>query len=382
MTNAEQGTAHNTPADRPADFSLSLDDLEDFARGAAFLGTGGGGDPYVGRLILQNQLRAGGPLRIITLADLDPASLVVCVAVMGAPTVMTEKVPSVAALETSLRQIEQTVGRRADALIPLEVGGINATIPLALGAKLGLPVVNADGMGRAFPEIQMVTFGIYGCPLSPVAVSNERADTVTVRTADNLRGEVLARAVTVRMGGASHVAMYPMTGEGAARTAIPDTLRLALNIGRIIRTARQDKLDPMEALADHLAAHDTPRLCTVLFDGKVVDVRRETRGGFNVGHVVLEGGAGYDGRMTVSFQNENLLAERDGQAVAMVPDLITIVDRETMEPITTESLRYGQRAKVVGLSVPPIMRSRAALDTFGPRAFGLDRDYQPLEELV
>lgn len=36
-----------------------------------------------------------------------------------------------------------------------EVGGANSFEPLVVGAKVGLPVLDADGMGRAFPELQV-----------------------------------------------------------------------------------------------------------------------------------------------------------------------------------------------------------------------------------
>lgn len=37
-------------------------------------------------------------------------------------------------------------------------------LPFALAARRGLPVIDADGMGRAFPELQMVTFYLDGIP--------------------------------------------------------------------------------------------------------------------------------------------------------------------------------------------------------------------------
>ncbi|RMF07998.1 MAG: DUF917 domain-containing protein [Alphaproteobacteria bacterium] len=361
--------------------TLRQEDLQDFVRGAAFLGTGGGGDPYVGRLILQQEMAKGAEVRILPLADLADDALVVPVAMMGAPTVMTEKVPSIEALQRALDEVARGAGRKVDALIPLEIGGINSTMPLVVGARGRLPVVNADGMGRAFPEIQMVTFGVYGCPISPVVVANELGDVVTVRAVNNKQGEDLARSVVVRMGGAAHIALYPMTGADVKATAIPDTLTLALDIGRIIRTARAERKRPEVALCDHVSRLPVPRTVKVLFDGKIVDVRRETKGGFNVGSVSLDGIADWQGVFKVEFQNENLIAYHDGAVRAMVPDLITLVDRETGEPITTECLKYGQRVKVIGLSVPPIMRTPEALATFGPRAFRLDHDYVPLEEI-
>lgn len=363
-------------------FSLSLGDLPDFVRGAAFMGTGGGGDPYVGRLVLINEMEGGGKLNIIALDDLDDDAFVMPVAMMGAPTVMTEKMPSVDAFEAALRAAEAHFGRRVDALIPLEVGGINSVMPLVLGARLGLPVVNADGMGRAFPEIQMVTFGVYGCNISPVFVTNEKGDLVTVHTQNNKDGEDLARSVVVQMGGAAHIVCYPMSGRDVKNTAIPETLTLAHTIGRTIRLAREQSIDPIQSLFDHLAGQSVPRAASILFDGKIIDVRRDTRGGFNVGRIIMEEIGQTGGRCEVEFQNENLIARRDGVVVAMVPDLITIVDRETAEPLTTESLKYGQRVKVIGLGVPEIMRTPEALATFGPGAFNLGLEYVPLEKLV
>ena len=86
--------------------------------------------------------------------------------------------------------------------------------------------------------------------------------------------------------------------------------------------------------------------------------------------------------MEITFQNEHLVAYRNGKMVAIVPDLIAIVDGETAQPIPAEGLRYGQRVKVIGTSAAPIMRTPEALKVFGPRCFGLDMDFTPIEELL
>ncbi|HEY8352211.1 MAG TPA: DUF917 domain-containing protein, partial [Sphingomonadales bacterium] len=92
-------------------------------------------------------------------------------------------------------------------------------------------------------------------------------------------------------------------------------------------------------------------------------------------------GFGASGRMTVEFQNENLVARRDGEIVGLVPDILTFLDSETAEPVTTERLRYGQRLKLVGVGVPPLLRSAEALAVFGPQAFGIAHQYRPIEEI-
>ena len=88
------------------------------------------------------------------------------------------------------------------------------------------------------------------------------------------------------------------------------------------------------------------------------------------------------GKAVVSFQNENLTATIDGELRCMVPDLITIVDAETAHAIPTERLAYGQRVAIIACSAPPQLASMAALKVMGPRAFGIDRDFQSLTELT
>lgn len=360
---------------------IDINDLEDFVRGAAFFGTGGGGDPYIGKLIVEQELKNKNNIDIIQPDDLCDDAFVVPVGCMGAPTVMTEKLPSTSALEYVLRKMEKIVGKKADAIIPFEIGGINSVMPLVLAARTGLPVVNADGMGRAFPEIQMVTFGVYGCDISPIVISNEQGDIVTLDTHSNRQGESLARAVVVKMGAQAQIGIYPMSGREVKKSCIPETLQLALSTGRTIREAGSKGEDPFEALKNMFASGVNQRVFRVLFDGKIIDVKRNTVDGFTVGEVDLEGISGQQGCLKVVFQNENIIVYKDGVPVAMVPDLITIMDRETAEPLTTDSLKYGQRVKVVGLSVTDVMKTDEALSVFGPSCFGLKEVYVPLADL-
>lgn len=362
-------------------FRLTRQDLEDLARGAAFLGTGGGGDPYCGRLMVEQALDEGCTVEVIDLDEVPDDALIIPTAMMGAPTVLIEKLPRGDEALLSLKRLEQHLGRKAFATMPIECGGINSTMPLVVGARLGLPVVDADGMGRAFPELQMETFHVYGVSGTPMAITNEYGDTALVTTHDNKMMEWLARGITIRMGGASYIAEYAMDGATAKRTSVPRTLSLGMTIGRGIRIARQRHVDPFQALIELL--RDTPyRLGAVIFDGKVIDVLRMTTEGFAKGRAVLESATDPGQKMEILFQNEHLVARVNGELKAIVPDLICVLDSDTAEPITTEAIRYGQRVKVMAVSVPEIMRTPEALAVFGPHAFGLNEPFRPLETLL
>ena len=99
------------------------------------------------------------------------------------------------------------------------------------------------------------------------------------------------------------------------------------------------------------------------------------------GKVLLEGIAEYKGQSAyVEFQNENLTATVEGEILATTPDLICLVDTDTFQPVPTDALKYGKRVMVVGLKCFPLWRTQAGLDLVGPRYFGVDTDYIPLEE--
>lgn len=357
------------------------EDIDDLARGAALLGTGGGGDPYIGSLILKQAMADGRSVKIIDADELDDDALVVPLASVGAPTVAIEKLPNGNEGDLSLRRLETVLGRKAAAVMPAEIGGFNSLAPLVVAARLGLPVVNADGMGRAFPQLPMVTFHVFGLSVCPATIANEHGEVMVIETDDNQRAERIVRSLVTAMGGFVAMALYPMTGAQVKRVAVHDTLALAIGAGRTIREAREAHRDPFESLLAYLGATEYYKHAKVIFDGKIVDLIRETKGGFAIGRAVIDGIGDHGGRMEVIFQNENLIARLDGKTMAIVPDLVCLLDRETAEPITTEGLKYGQRLKVLISSVPPIMRCPEALAVFGPRAFGFDEDFVPVEDI-
>ncbi|WP_101847349.1 DUF917 domain-containing protein [Zhihengliuella sp. ISTPL4] len=362
-------------------WELTAADLPDLARGATLLGTGGGGDPYIGKMLVERVL-GDGTITILDPDDLADDLFVIPTAQMGAPTVMVEKIPAGTEPTLALRTLEDHLGRKAEATMPIECGGINSMIPLIVAAETGLPVVDADGMGRAFPELSMETFAVYGVHGSPLALAGERGERVVIDTGDDDRQmEWLARGITIRLGGVGHIAEYAMTGADVRRTAVPRTISMALALGRAIRLAREEHRSPFEAIAATLSTTLYPHM-RELCVGKVVDVERRTTEGFAKGRAAIAPLGAEDDTFEIAFQNENLTARRGGQLVAIVPDLICVVDHETAEPITTEGLRYGQRVRVLGISTPAMMRTPEALAVFGPSAFGLTEEFAPVERMA
>lgn len=359
---------------------IELDDLEALSLGAAILGTGGGGDPYIGRLALKNLIERTSCPTVIEVDDLDDDAFVITVGMSGSPSVMLEKLVDHSFGDAALRRFERLVGRRADAIMPVEIGGLNSLIPLMTSCLTNLPVINGDGMGRAFPTLDRTSFGIAGISAFPVVTVNERAEVAIVEASSHERGERIARSALVAMGASGTCAFYPMTGLEAKQTAVKGTLSLALALGRAVASARATKINPFHAILDVAAAASPSIEGRILFSGKVNDIGRDTIGGYNIGSGVLSSDNSSE-EAHFSFQNEFTNIRCGDKVLAVVPDLIAFLDSETAQPITCETIRYGQRVTVIGLSAAPHFRTPEGLAATGPQSFGLADTYVPLEQL-
>lgn len=350
---------------------IGVDDMESIAIGGAILGTGGGGDPYIGKLMAQSAIRAHGPVTLVDIDALEDDALVVPVCMMGAPTVMTEKLPQGDELMTAFRQLERLMGRKIDAVLCAEAGGVNSTTPFVVAAASGLPLVDGDGMGRAYPELQMVTFTLHGVKATPMVLCDDKGNSLVLETVSNSWTEKLARAATVEMGGSALLAFYPMTGKVAKKAVVRGTLSLCARLGEALAEARRAHRDPVAAVAAILGAE-------VIFHGRVRDIERRTVGGFARGTADFEGVEEWQGgRMKLDFQNEFLMAERDGEIIVTTPDLITLLDADTGVPVTADSLRYGLRLVALAIRGNDQFRSPEGLVLVGPRYFGYEVDYRP-----
>lgn len=357
-------------------FRVNSENMEAIALGGAFLGTGGGGDPYIGKMMARSVMANAGGVDVIDAADVPDDALCVPVCMMGAPTVMLEKLPNGDEALEALSALESYLGKKADYLICIEAGGLNSTIPFAVAAATGLPLIDGDGMGRAFPELQMVSLTMHNISSTPMVLADEKGNSSVINTVSNLWTERLARAQTIEMGGAALVALYPMSGADVKRGLLHGTLSLIRELGQTILDERQANRHSGDALIARCGGID---LCTA----RVVDIERKTEGGFTRGRARLRGLDADAGReFFLSFQNEFLcLEDADGKPLALTPDLICALDADGGLPVTTESLRFGLAIRLIGLKADPQWRSPAGLDLAGPGYFGYEHDFVPVEDL-
>ncbi len=346
---------------------ITEDDLEPLAIGAWILGAGGGGSPYHAYLNIRQLYRAGRRVMLMDPASLADDDLVAVVSNMGAPLVGQERLSDPEIAARPVRMMENYLGRRFRAVMSLEIGGGNAIQPLLVAAVLDLPVVDADCMGRAFPEAQMTSFAIGDLPMFPLTLADIRDNEVIVaRAASWPWMERISRRVCVAVGSIAATCKAPRTGREVKEWGIPHSVTRAIGIGRVVLDARARHDDPIAAVVAHTGG-------TRLFGGKVVDVDRRTTEGFLRGRARIAGvddDRGHD--LVLEFQNEFALGLLDGAPHVMTPEIICVMDTVTGEAIGTETLRYGQRVTVVALPCAPILTTDKGLSLVGPRAFGYD----------
>lgn len=355
--------------------------LAAFARGCDVLGAGGGGQAGHGLPLALHAVAEHGPVRVVELSDLPADELVMPCAYLGAPEVEIERIGTGRESVGIRRQVETHFGRPVAALMCTEVGGFNGPGSVALAAHAGLPLLDADGMGRAFPGIEQVAMQVAGIAASPSVLSDEHDRVVMVQAESGEWLERLARSVTTAFGDRGVSSEYVMTVEQAAGAVVPGTISMATRIGRVLdecaaagsaTTAAVDRL--AEELGGVRLAECRVSQVHAVKNSATATVTTNARR-----TALLEGVNRDEGRwLRLEAGHEYHAVLEDGELRATVPDIITLFDVHSGEPVPVRDLRYGLRVVVFALPCPPLWRSPEALRLVGPRAFGLAVDYVPL----
>ncbi|KAK8139057.1 hydantoin utilization protein A [Apiospora sp. TS-2023a] len=387
---------------------LSETDLDWITIGCYILGTGGGGSPYQHMLRLRELLRAGATVRIISPWDLRDDDIVACGGGKGSPQVSIEKPYGNEILE-SQKELYDYLKIQPTAVIALEIGGGNGLQGLILGASIhmDIPVVDGDWMGRAYPVSHQTTPVVYGegsvaekknrkATMIPSCISDGNGRSLLMtRARSELDAERAFRAALATMGSHVGCAKGPVCGEDAKSWVVENTVSLAWRIGRAVARARAaNQVDSVaEAIVDEVGGAESAR---VLFRGKIVGVERVTRMGHAYGEVIIESTATCGGettttakaaaeRLVIPFKNENIYAKKidaggEEEILAIVPDLVCVIDAQNGEAIGTQEYRYGLLVVVIGITASEKWTStQRGVDIGGPKGFGFDElEYVPL----
>lgn len=278
----------------------------------------------------------------------------------------------------AVKALSTYLGKKFQGVVRSEAGG--ATVDALMVANaLDVPVVDGCMSGRAVPDMQQSTTFINGLSGAPAALVTRWGDTIIIEKAvDDYRLEDLARTIAVASGGGVSLASNVLSGAEIKRAIIPGAFSQAILYGRTVREAREQGKDPIAALLKVSSGYK-------MFQGRVTKSEIKGERGFNWGDIEIQGTGPYVGHTyKVFLKNENIVAWLDGKPDAMAPDFISNLDPATGDALSGQGLgAYPMNAAVVMVGIPasPLWRTPKGIEVFGPRVFGFDFDYLPLEEL-
>ena len=336
--------------------------------GPLFWAREAGGDSRVDLLIAKECIAEWGPVVLQAVDDLCCDAWVAPIGYMGAPMVCLEKIPSGREFLVIAQQLKKCNSPPA-ALVPFEIGGSNAFAPFCAAGQLGLPVLDADTFGRAFPEMHMSACELAGIRPSPAIIVDNTDQYAILHANDGKSMERHLRALTTSMGASAAVCTYPMQGRQAKEALIKGSLSCAIAMGKAFIEA----MDKGGCSLPHLLS---PWGGKFLFEGAIADIASCLDDSFLKGEAVIEKGKE---EWKIHFQNEFLAIEGlKGEFLATTPDIIAVFDSESCLPIPVERLAIGLHVCVYALPAPSVWKTKAGLALVGPRSFGFPCDYQPI----
>ncbi|KAL2074474.1 hypothetical protein VTL71DRAFT_8252 [Oculimacula yallundae] len=364
---------------------LSELDLQFLQDGTGVLGVGSCGEPYPAYIACLLALRSGKNITIRRQNTLPDDAVVLVAGFMGSPTVYLERIPGLNEVTDAMKGVMRSAGiSKFDAVIPNEIGGMNAFEALLAAHRFDKSALDADLVARAYPKVWQTVRCLEEIPVAPAAVADGGGNTMMFpNPRDNKHAEDLMRDACTELGSLSGMCVNPVYGV-EARTLPKNSFSHAWMIGRSIALSRSLKQDPVTSLLE--SEHGI-----LLFTGKIISVTRKVGEGFTRGSVLLEAiseshpSSLIDSdpvpSLLVDFENENLSAilktpGQDDRVLAVCPDLITFLDKANGAPLGISDYKYGLRVSVIALRAPPMWITEKGLELGGPKAFDLNMEYQ------
>lgn len=336
---------------------LERADTAAFCAGADLLGGGGGGDSDVVEQLLDATL-AQAPVRVIDVSELPESALVIHAGALGAPDVVRERHFAPSDLERAIQALARHVGRTPAAIGAIQVGGLNAAAAAIAAGVNGLPLVDGDLMGRAFPRLVHTRPARHGHAPTPLALAGPEGHLGVLGESPQESLDELVAGMAMSMGGAVAIACHAMDARTLNSLGLAGTIRRCLDLGRSYLSGRGDTTDE---LLSRLGA-------TGVSVARVVAGVEATSS--SPGHTTLT--RTDDGSVVrLDHIDEFLGVSINGRSVAEVPTVVIALDGHSHRVLHVGELAVGHT--VVLAALRPV--SDTMLDdafAVGMDAFGFD----------
>ena len=302
--------------------------------GGAFLGGGGGGSELEGLKTLEEALKYG-EIELHSIDEFNADDVIVTASAVGSPA-STESYISVEQVVDNLALFKAIYGQEIKGIITNENGGHSTTNGWILAAATGIPLVDAPCNGRAHPTGVMGSMGLetisdYETVQTAAGGKADMAVSVSIRGKLD-RASRMVRQAAVESGGLVTVLRNPVGAAYVKEHAAIGSLAMAIEVGKILDEAA-DTGDAIEKLSD---MYDL----SLVAQGRVVACNLTIEGGFDHGSIVIDDG---DQQYKVTFWNEFMSVEAEGQRLATFPDLIGLLEETSKRVLTSAMVKEGDR---------------------------------------
>lgn len=322
---------------------LTKEDCIQALYGGLLLGGGGGGSIQMGFDAVEEAFRHTDAISMLDITELNPEDTVVNVSMVGAPSAK-DTCCTVDHWRTVLKNFENASGARIAGFATCENGGVSTSNGWVISALTGIPMVDAPSNGRAHPTGPMGSIGLNLCP-----------DYMTVQAACGGKGEKyvesvsrgsmtatshLIRQTAVAAGGLCCVLRNPVTAEYAGKKAAVGAIAQAMAIGK----GYMDNKGDVEGILAFLQnEYDAQVICRGTTCGYTLCMD----GGYDVGAVhVRADGDDYE----LTYWNEYMTMEKNGQRLGTFPDLLCTLDAATGYALS--SAEVDNDMDVIMLKIP------------------------------
>ncbi|PLR76716.1 DUF917 domain-containing protein [Bacillus sp. V3-13] len=356
-------------------WQIKKQDIPLLAIGAKILSCGGGGDTKTVQHLLMSIMSDQDEIIVKTISDLVD-EWVVAVGIMGSTILFDEHIPSGREGVQVLELYESTHKTKVGALIPIEIGGVNALTPLVTAVLKNFPVVDGDGMGRAFPELSMTTFHLSGIPVAPLVLQTHD-EHMFIQDLDTIQSTTeLAKDFMVRNEGFAHLLCFAANARKIKTSMIPGSLKLIHRLGVAVKkdTSKSQKIEEIsDVFENSIYGRPNP-----VISGVVSEVNRWFEKGSLVGKLTVEGRSSFaNKRIEIEFKNE-FISIKEEQYVSTTPDLILVLNDDNLLPYSVSEIQAGHSVIVFAVQAPNILRTKEMLELVGPENFDLAVSYKTL----
>ena len=326
-------------------------DIIEILYGATLLGAGGGGSLKQGLDMIQGLKDDGEQIELdlLDVSEMRDDAYAVMVAGLGSPVAMLDPDmprfgPDAVFAYRAFQKAFAAEGKKLEYLYSGEMGGFNTFTPMLVAilsdkdpAKR-IKFVDADGNGRAVPELNTTINAFYDHPPKPMGMGSPYGDEIIVYPTTDHSGEQIARQMCMLYNMRIGFATWGMNKEEITNILDVGCVTKAQKIGKAILTAKETGSDVMDELKK---AFEVREFCRGTIEK--LDLRAE--GGFDFGTTVIKGDDGHT--YYIDFKNENLiLRDEKGDTIMTAPEGIGMIDLNNCFPLTNADTKEGMRVLV------------------------------------